>query len=167
MRWKSGQLQQVVAANRSHRLRLTLGVHSRIETTIVEVTRQLLTRNIYVNRNMMRAVVGVQPFGRPRPVPARPRRPAGRITYALRHRADRDDQHRRSRRQRQLDRDGGIGALCLCFTGKGSSWTASASTIASSTSRLERSNAFYREVLGADVVQNGVGVRLSHRRVCS
>ncbi|MFN3671596.1 MAG: aldehyde dehydrogenase family protein, partial [Bosea sp. (in: a-proteobacteria)] len=63
VRWKSGQLQQVIAAIEATGYGLTLGVHSRIETTIVEVTRQLSTGNIYVNRNMIGAVVGVQPFG--------------------------------------------------------------------------------------------------------
>ena len=42
---------------------LTLGVHSRIETTVERVTRKLSTGNIYVNRNIIGAVVGVQPFG--------------------------------------------------------------------------------------------------------
>ncbi len=63
VRWKSGQLRQVVEAIEATGYGLTLGVHSRIETTIAEVTRQLSTGNIYVNRNMIGAVVGVQPFG--------------------------------------------------------------------------------------------------------
>lgn len=63
VRWKSGQLRQVVEAIEATGYGLTLGVHSRIETTIAEVTRHLSTGNIYVNRNMIGAVVGVQPFG--------------------------------------------------------------------------------------------------------
>jgi len=42
---------------------LTLGVHSRIESTIRTVTDALDTGNVYVNRNMIGAVVGTQPFG--------------------------------------------------------------------------------------------------------
>ena len=42
---------------------LTFGVHSRIEETVAHVTVRSLAGNIYVNRNMIGAVVGVQPFG--------------------------------------------------------------------------------------------------------
>ena len=42
---------------------LTLGVHSRIEETITQVIENTHAGNVYVNRNMVGAVVGVQPFG--------------------------------------------------------------------------------------------------------
>ncbi len=42
---------------------LTLGVHSRIDETIALVTQGTHAGNTYVNRNMVGAVVGVQPFG--------------------------------------------------------------------------------------------------------
>lgn len=42
---------------------LTLGVHSRIESTWERVRRRARAGNLYVNRNMIGAVVGVQPFG--------------------------------------------------------------------------------------------------------
>ncbi|WP_431285712.1 trifunctional transcriptional regulator/proline dehydrogenase/L-glutamate gamma-semialdehyde dehydrogenase [Humitalea sp. 24SJ18S-53] len=42
---------------------LTFGVHSRIDETIARVTEGASAGNIYVNRNMIGAVVGVQPFG--------------------------------------------------------------------------------------------------------
>ncbi|MDP1583156.1 MAG: bifunctional proline dehydrogenase/L-glutamate gamma-semialdehyde dehydrogenase PutA [Bradyrhizobium sp.] len=42
---------------------LTLGIHSRIDDTIEAVIERLAVGNIYVNRNMIGAVVGVQPFG--------------------------------------------------------------------------------------------------------
>jgi RHH-type proline utilization regulon transcriptional repressor/proline dehydrogenase/delta 1-pyrroline-5-carboxylate dehydrogenase len=42
---------------------LTLGVHSRIDGFVDEVTRSARVGNIYVNRSMIGAVVGVQPFG--------------------------------------------------------------------------------------------------------
>jgi RHH-type transcriptional regulator, proline utilization regulon repressor / proline dehydrogenase / delta 1-pyrroline-5-carboxylate dehydrogenase len=42
---------------------LTLGIHSRIDSTLNAVWRGVSVGNIYVNRNMIGAVVGVQPFG--------------------------------------------------------------------------------------------------------
>jgi RHH-type transcriptional regulator, proline utilization regulon repressor / proline dehydrogenase / delta 1-pyrroline-5-carboxylate dehydrogenase len=42
---------------------LTLGIHSRIDDTIEAVVDRLAVGNIYVNRNIIGAVVGVQPFG--------------------------------------------------------------------------------------------------------
>ncbi|WP_313052205.1 trifunctional transcriptional regulator/proline dehydrogenase/L-glutamate gamma-semialdehyde dehydrogenase [Atlantibacter hermannii] len=42
---------------------LTLGVHTRIDETIAQVTGSASVGNMYVNRNMVGAVVGVQPFG--------------------------------------------------------------------------------------------------------
>ncbi len=42
---------------------LTLGIHSRIDETISRITQRAHVGNQYVNRNMVGAVVGVQPFG--------------------------------------------------------------------------------------------------------
>jgi RHH-type proline utilization regulon transcriptional repressor/proline dehydrogenase/delta 1-pyrroline-5-carboxylate dehydrogenase len=42
---------------------LTLGIHSRIDDMVERVIDRLPVGNIYVNRNMIGAVVGVQPFG--------------------------------------------------------------------------------------------------------
>ncbi|ELY4869582.1 trifunctional transcriptional regulator/proline dehydrogenase/L-glutamate gamma-semialdehyde dehydrogenase [Cronobacter sakazakii] len=42
---------------------LTLGVHTRIDETIAQVTGSAHVGNLYVNRNMVGAIVGVQPFG--------------------------------------------------------------------------------------------------------
>lgn len=42
---------------------LTLGVHSRIDKTIDQIVQRARVGNIYVNRNQIGAVVGVQPFG--------------------------------------------------------------------------------------------------------
>jgi RHH-type proline utilization regulon transcriptional repressor/proline dehydrogenase/delta 1-pyrroline-5-carboxylate dehydrogenase len=63
VRWKSGQLDEVIEAIEATGYGLTLGLHSRIETTVEAVTSRLSTGNIYVNRNIIGAVVGVQPFG--------------------------------------------------------------------------------------------------------
>lgn len=61
--WKAGQLDQVLAEIEATGYGLTFGLHSRIETTVERVVEKLSTGNIYVNRNMIGAVVGVQPFG--------------------------------------------------------------------------------------------------------
>jgi RHH-type proline utilization regulon transcriptional repressor/proline dehydrogenase/delta 1-pyrroline-5-carboxylate dehydrogenase len=42
---------------------LTLGIHSRIDSTVESIVRRARVGNIYVNRNQIGAVVGVQPFG--------------------------------------------------------------------------------------------------------
>lgn len=42
---------------------LTLGLHTRIDETIARVVKSANAGNVYVNRNMVGAVVGVQPFG--------------------------------------------------------------------------------------------------------
>jgi RHH-type proline utilization regulon transcriptional repressor/proline dehydrogenase/delta 1-pyrroline-5-carboxylate dehydrogenase len=42
---------------------LTFGLHSRIDETIAHVTQRVHAGNLYVNRNIIGAVVGVQPFG--------------------------------------------------------------------------------------------------------
>ncbi len=62
-RYRSEQLPQVLAAIRSTGFGLTLGVHSRLESVAQYVYRSLPVGNTYVNRNMIGAVVGVQPFG--------------------------------------------------------------------------------------------------------
>jgi RHH-type transcriptional regulator, proline utilization regulon repressor / proline dehydrogenase / delta 1-pyrroline-5-carboxylate dehydrogenase len=62
-RYRSGELAQVLAAIRSTGYGLTLGVHSRLESIAQYVFRSLPVGNTYVNRNMIGAVVGVQPFG--------------------------------------------------------------------------------------------------------
>jgi RHH-type proline utilization regulon transcriptional repressor/proline dehydrogenase/delta 1-pyrroline-5-carboxylate dehydrogenase len=62
-RYRSGELPQVLAAIRATGYGLTLGVHSRLESIAQHVFESLPVGNTYVNRNMIGAVVGVQPFG--------------------------------------------------------------------------------------------------------
>jgi RHH-type proline utilization regulon transcriptional repressor/proline dehydrogenase/delta 1-pyrroline-5-carboxylate dehydrogenase len=62
-RYRSDQLPQVLAAIRGTGYGLTLGVHSRLESVAAHVFQALPVGNTYVNRNMIGAVVGVQPFG--------------------------------------------------------------------------------------------------------
>jgi RHH-type proline utilization regulon transcriptional repressor/proline dehydrogenase/delta 1-pyrroline-5-carboxylate dehydrogenase len=42
---------------------LTLGVHSRIDSTVERIAARARVGNCYINRNQIGAVVGVQPFG--------------------------------------------------------------------------------------------------------
>jgi RHH-type proline utilization regulon transcriptional repressor/proline dehydrogenase/delta 1-pyrroline-5-carboxylate dehydrogenase len=42
---------------------LTFGLHTRLDETIAHVTSRIKAGNLYVNRNIIGAVVGVQPFG--------------------------------------------------------------------------------------------------------
>ncbi|HVL21653.1 MAG TPA: trifunctional transcriptional regulator/proline dehydrogenase/L-glutamate gamma-semialdehyde dehydrogenase, partial [Amaricoccus sp.] len=42
---------------------LTFGLHTRLDETIARVTSRVEVGNVYINRNMIGAVVGVQPFG--------------------------------------------------------------------------------------------------------
>jgi RHH-type proline utilization regulon transcriptional repressor/proline dehydrogenase/delta 1-pyrroline-5-carboxylate dehydrogenase len=63
VRYQAGDLTRVVEAIAATGYGLTLGVHSRIDDTVHLVTSRLTHGNIYVNRNMIGAVVGTQPFG--------------------------------------------------------------------------------------------------------
>jgi RHH-type proline utilization regulon transcriptional repressor/proline dehydrogenase/delta 1-pyrroline-5-carboxylate dehydrogenase len=63
VRWKARELPAVIEAVRKSGYGLTLGVHSRISETISTITNALDVGNVYVNRNMIGAVVGTQPFG--------------------------------------------------------------------------------------------------------
>jgi RHH-type proline utilization regulon transcriptional repressor/proline dehydrogenase/delta 1-pyrroline-5-carboxylate dehydrogenase len=63
VRWKAGELDAVVDAINATGYGLTLGIHSRIDATVAEIVRRAKVGNVYVNRNQIGAVVGVQPFG--------------------------------------------------------------------------------------------------------
>lgn len=63
IRFEASHLDDVVAAVNATGFGLTLGIHSRIEATIERIRRQARVGNVYVNRNMIGAVVGAQPFG--------------------------------------------------------------------------------------------------------
>ncbi|MCP8940485.1 bifunctional proline dehydrogenase/L-glutamate gamma-semialdehyde dehydrogenase PutA [Alsobacter sp. SYSU M60028] len=63
VRWKANELDGVLDAIEASGYGLTLGVHSRIDTTVARVLSRLDVGNCYVNRNMIGAVVGTQPFG--------------------------------------------------------------------------------------------------------
>ncbi len=63
VRWRAGELDMLVDEIASNGTALTLGVHSRIDLTVARITARLPHGNVYVNRNMIGAVVGTQPFG--------------------------------------------------------------------------------------------------------
>jgi RHH-type proline utilization regulon transcriptional repressor/proline dehydrogenase/delta 1-pyrroline-5-carboxylate dehydrogenase len=63
VRWSSRDLDTLVDAINASGYGLTLGVHSRVDSTIERVVVRARAGNIYVNRNMIGAVVGTQPFG--------------------------------------------------------------------------------------------------------
>ena len=63
IRYDADQLDQVIDAINASGYGLTLGIHSRIDETVERISRRVRAGNCYVNRNMIGAVVGVQPFG--------------------------------------------------------------------------------------------------------
>ena len=63
VRWQRDRLDALLDAINATGYGLTLGIHSRIDETIDTIHRRLRVGNTYVNRNMVGAVVGVQPFG--------------------------------------------------------------------------------------------------------
>lgn len=63
VRYRAGRLEETLQAIDATGYGLTLGVHSRIDATMHRIVDRLSVGNVYVNRNMIGAVVGVQPFG--------------------------------------------------------------------------------------------------------
>ena len=63
LRFSGDKLGQLIADINATGYGLTLGLHSRIDETVQQVVEGAQVGNIYVNRNMVGAVVGVQPFG--------------------------------------------------------------------------------------------------------
>jgi RHH-type proline utilization regulon transcriptional repressor/proline dehydrogenase/delta 1-pyrroline-5-carboxylate dehydrogenase len=63
VRYRADKLSEVLRSIERSGYGLTLGIHSRIDDTVEDVIEPLQVGNIYVNRNMIGAVVGVQPFG--------------------------------------------------------------------------------------------------------
>ncbi|QIG55487.1 bifunctional proline dehydrogenase/L-glutamate gamma-semialdehyde dehydrogenase PutA [Altererythrobacter sp. BO-6] len=63
LRYRRRDLAEVLRQIRATGYGLTFGVHSRIDETIAEIIGQVEVGNIYVNRNVIGAIVGVQPFG--------------------------------------------------------------------------------------------------------
>ncbi|MEN2508062.1 trifunctional transcriptional regulator/proline dehydrogenase/L-glutamate gamma-semialdehyde dehydrogenase [Stutzerimonas stutzeri] len=63
LRYRRTELDQLLDQINAAGYGLTLGVHTRIDETIAKVIERAKVGNLYVNRNIVGAVVGVQPFG--------------------------------------------------------------------------------------------------------
>lgn len=63
VRFRAHELHRLLDAIESNGTGLTLGIHSRIDARVNEIANRLANGNVYVNRNMVGAVVGTQPFG--------------------------------------------------------------------------------------------------------
>jgi RHH-type proline utilization regulon transcriptional repressor/proline dehydrogenase/delta 1-pyrroline-5-carboxylate dehydrogenase len=61
--YRSRDLEALVDAINGTGYGLTFGIHSRIDSTVRRVASRVTAGNVYVNRNMIGAVVGTQPFG--------------------------------------------------------------------------------------------------------
>ncbi|WP_407066957.1 bifunctional proline dehydrogenase/L-glutamate gamma-semialdehyde dehydrogenase PutA [Hohaiivirga grylli] len=63
VRFKNDRLKDVINDIAQSGYGLTLGIHSRIDGFAEHISKQLAVGNIYINRNIIGAVVGTQPFG--------------------------------------------------------------------------------------------------------
>jgi len=63
VRYPADRLDRVLQAIEATGYGLTLGIHSRIDDSVEAIVDAVQVGNIYVNRSMIGAVVGVQPFG--------------------------------------------------------------------------------------------------------
>jgi RHH-type proline utilization regulon transcriptional repressor/proline dehydrogenase/delta 1-pyrroline-5-carboxylate dehydrogenase len=63
VRYKRQDLDRLVEEINATGYGLTFGLHTRIDETIARVVDRICAGNIYINRNIIGAVVGVQPFG--------------------------------------------------------------------------------------------------------
>src|SRR5499425_2447686 len=119
VRWRAGELDALLEEIAANGYGLTLGIHSRIDATVEQVVARLAHGNVYVNRSMIGAVVGTQPFGG-----------VGRseLPQALCHRAGGDHQHRGGRRQclaarrRRVGCQAELRSLLRCTRNAGCPW---------------------------------------------
>lgn len=63
VRYRRENIDAVIDAINATGYGLTFGLHTRLDETIAHVTSRVEAGNLYVNRNIIGAVVGVQPFG--------------------------------------------------------------------------------------------------------
>jgi RHH-type proline utilization regulon transcriptional repressor/proline dehydrogenase/delta 1-pyrroline-5-carboxylate dehydrogenase len=63
VRWNADGLDALLDDIAGNGTALTLGIHSRIDATVERIVARLANGNVYVNRSMIGAVVGTQPFG--------------------------------------------------------------------------------------------------------
>jgi len=63
IRFRQQDMDKVLTAVAATGYGLTFGIQSRIETRVEDIANRVVAGNIYVNRNMIGAAVGAQPFG--------------------------------------------------------------------------------------------------------
>jgi RHH-type proline utilization regulon transcriptional repressor/proline dehydrogenase/delta 1-pyrroline-5-carboxylate dehydrogenase len=63
VRFKGNEIENVINEINGTGFGLTMGIHTRIENRAIELAKLSRAGNIYINRNMIGAIVGVQPFG--------------------------------------------------------------------------------------------------------
>jgi RHH-type proline utilization regulon transcriptional repressor/proline dehydrogenase/delta 1-pyrroline-5-carboxylate dehydrogenase len=63
IRYRREKLDQLIDAINATGYGLTFGLHTRLDETVAHVTKRIKAGNFYINRNVIGAVVGVQPFG--------------------------------------------------------------------------------------------------------
>jgi RHH-type proline utilization regulon transcriptional repressor/proline dehydrogenase/delta 1-pyrroline-5-carboxylate dehydrogenase len=63
IRYRRDRLDALIDAINATGYGLTFGLHTRLDATVAHVTSRVKAGNLYVNRNVIGAVVGVQPFG--------------------------------------------------------------------------------------------------------
>jgi RHH-type proline utilization regulon transcriptional repressor/proline dehydrogenase/delta 1-pyrroline-5-carboxylate dehydrogenase len=63
VRYRAGDLETCAGASATKGYGLTLGVHSRLQSFVHKVRTLVPADNVYVNRSIISAVLGVQPFG--------------------------------------------------------------------------------------------------------
>ncbi|RRD90754.1 bifunctional proline dehydrogenase/L-glutamate gamma-semialdehyde dehydrogenase PutA [Conchiformibius steedae] len=63
VRYRAGELDHLIRQINAKGYALTHGIHSRIDETVAHIAAHIEAGNVYVNRNIVGAVVGVQPFG--------------------------------------------------------------------------------------------------------
>lgn len=63
IRYKRTELDRLIDAINATGYGLTFGLHTRLDETIAHVTSRVKAGNLYINRNIIGAIVGMQPFG--------------------------------------------------------------------------------------------------------
>ncbi|MEA2979277.1 MAG: RHH-type transcriptional regulator, proline utilization regulon repressor / proline dehydrogenase [Alphaproteobacteria bacterium] len=63
VRWRADELDTLLDEIAGNGTGLTLGIHTRIDSVAEKIVARLASGNVYVNRSMIGAVVGTQPFG--------------------------------------------------------------------------------------------------------
>ena len=99
VRWRADELDRLLDEIAGNGTALTLGIHSRIDARVARIAARMSNGNVYVNRSMIGAVVGTQPFGGAGTVRHRAESGRAELSAALRDRADRYGEHRGCRRQ--------------------------------------------------------------------